>query len=117
MKFKDVLKTKTPGVRNSLRLVDEDLGAKRMSVRLTEYEPRAVHKHYHYHEKRETVYIALEGNATLKLNGIEHQLKPNTVVFIPPSDKHAVTRVGEEGFKMLEITSPVSSKDIIYVQE
>ena len=112
LEFKDWIKD--PGVRTVSRHRDEDLG---ITVGLSKYEPGAVHDHYHYHKKRETVYIALQGSGILKLNGVEHQFKANTVAFIPPGDKHGVIRVGEEGFMMVEIVKPLISDDSFPVEE
>ena len=119
LEFKDAPQHKRPGQvgRKNFILVDKDSGATKISVTLNEYEPNMVQKHYHYHKKREQVIIALEGSGTYELNGIEYQLKPNTVVFIAAGDKHGVKDAGEEGLKMLEITSQPWGNDMFPVQE
>lgn len=112
LEFKDWINE--PGVRKVSRLADQDLG---IMVALAEYVPGAVHEtHYHYHKVRKTLYIALEGSATLRLNEVEHQFRPNTVVFIPPGDRHCVIRVGKEGFKFLEIVTPNVPDDMFEVE-
>ena len=112
LEFKEWIET--PGIRKVSRQSDEELG---ITVGFSIFEPNAVFKHYHYHTKRETVYIALEGSGTLKLNGVEHEFKANMVAFIPPQDKHAIVRVGEKGLKILEIVKPLVSDDLIDVEE
>jgi glyoxylate utilization-related uncharacterized protein len=52
-------------------LINDTIGADHMAMMLIEFEPN------------------IEGSAMLSLNGKEHQLSPNTVVFIPPGDRHA----------------------------
>jgi mannose-6-phosphate isomerase-like protein (cupin superfamily) len=82
-------------------------------VGLVDFVPEAVHStHYHYHKERKTIYIALEGSATLRLNEVDHPFKPNMVVFIPPGDRHCVIHAGKEGFKFLEIVTPLVSNDL-----
>ena len=103
--FKDAPQTKTPGLRTNFDLVNEDLGATKIAVRLIKFEPGAVQERYHYHKKREQVYIGLEGSGTIILNGVEHQLTPNTVVFNAAGDKHGVKGAGKEGLTMIEISS------------
>ena len=119
LEFKDAPQFKRPGQvgRKNFFLVDKDSGATKISVVLVEYEPNMVQKPHHYHKKREQVIIALEGSGTYELNGIEYQLKPNTVVFIAAGDKHGVKDAGEEGLKMLEITSQPWGNDMFPVQE
>lgn len=84
-------------------------------VVLFEYDPNANPRKVHYHERRESAYIVLEGRATLLLNGEEHTLKPNTVVYISPGDTHGIVAISDEGLKMIEIWSPLE-KDFIKVE-
>jgi mannose-6-phosphate isomerase-like protein (cupin superfamily) len=59
------------------------------------------------------VYIVLQGNATLLLNGTEHQLKPETVVYLSPGDKHGITSTGSETFRMIEVYSPLGPDRVV----
>ncbi len=82
------------------RLVNTTMGAKSMGVSLNELEPNMkTTTGIHSHKSRESAYIVLEGSATMHLNGTEHLVKPNTVIFIPPGDKHGITSTGKEGVK------------------
>ena len=92
------------------------MGAKMLGAILIEFEPNANPKRIHYHQKRESAYFVLDGSATLMLNGVKHQLKPNTVVFLSPGDRHGIVAVGVQGFKMIEVWSPLEP-DRIDVQE
>lgn len=115
-KFEEARKETTPGVRTVFNFVDQELGATRMRAMMIEYEPGGTSRGVHYHEKRESAYIVLEGSATLKLNGTEHQLEPNTVVFISPGDIHGIVAIGNQGFRMIEVYSPLEL-DRIDIQE
>ena len=93
--------------------MDEDLGANRIGVILVELEPGMKSAEIHYHKEREGVYVVLQGNATLMLNGTEHQLKPETFVFLSPGDKHGITSTGNETFRMIEVYSPLGPDRVV----
>jgi mannose-6-phosphate isomerase-like protein (cupin superfamily) len=104
---KDASSTKTVGRGTTYRLINEDVGAQRIGVMLIDLEPEMTATGIHYHRKRESAYIVLQGSATLMLNGTEHHLEANRVVFLSPGDRHGITRTGKEGFKMIEVYSPL----------
>ena len=106
-KVKDAPKTSVDGRGTTYRLINETMGAARMGVMIVELEPNIESAGVHYHEKREASYIVIHGTATVLLNGVEHHLHPNMVVYIPPGDTHGIIRTGEEGFKMIEVYSPL----------
>ncbi len=105
-------KTIVAGRGTTYRLINETMGAERIGIMIIELEPEMVSTGVHYHEQREAAYIVLQGTATLMLNDIEYQLKPNMTVFIPPGDKHGIIRTGKEGFKMIEVYSPLEADRI-----
>jgi len=119
LEFKDAPQCIVPGQvgRKNFSVINQDSGATKTNLMLNEYEPNMVQKHYHYHKEREQIMIVLEGSGAYNLNGIEHQLKPNTVVFIAAGDKHGVKGAGEKGLKMLEITSQPWENDMFPVEE
>jgi len=96
-----------PGQRIMHLLINDTIGADQMAMMLIEFEPNIQASAIHYHEQREATYIVVEGSATLLLNGTEHELTPDTVVFIPPGDHHGIIRTGNEGFKMVEVYAPL----------
>ena len=106
-KVQEASKTLVTGRGTTYRLVNETMGAERMGIMIIELEPNLETWGVHYHEQREASYIVLEGSATLLLNGVEHQLTPNTVVYIPPGEHHGIIRTGPEGFKMVEVYAPL----------
>ena len=88
-------------------LINDTFGAKHMAMMLIEFEPNMQVSVIHYHEQREEAYLTLEGRASLSLNAKEHQLTANTVVFIPPGDRHGIIRTDSEDSKMIEIYAPL----------
>jgi mannose-6-phosphate isomerase-like protein (cupin superfamily) len=105
--FKDAPHTTTAGRGTTYRFINEDMDAEKIGVMLIELEPMMKSPRIHYHKNRESAYIVLEGSATVTINGTEHQIKPKTVVFLSPGDKHGITSTGEKGFKMIEVYSPL----------
>jgi mannose-6-phosphate isomerase-like protein (cupin superfamily) len=89
-------------------LLNEAMGAQRMGVMLIDLAPNLTTPGgTHYHRTRESAYVVIQGSATLLLNGTEHHLQANTVVFLAPGDRHGITRTGTEGFKMIEVYAPL----------
>jgi mannose-6-phosphate isomerase-like protein (cupin superfamily) len=106
-KVQEASKTVVTERGTTYRLVNETMGAERMGIMIIELEPNLETWGVHYHEQREAAYIVLEGSATLLLNGVEHQLTPNTVVYISPGEHHGIIRTGPDGFKMVEVYAPL----------
>jgi mannose-6-phosphate isomerase-like protein (cupin superfamily) len=106
MNISDVIKDEVPGLRTIHRIINENIGAEKIGVLMVKYNPN-VTGGVHYHERRESAYIVLEGKAKLSLNGIEYELRPNMAVFISPRDTHGIVSTGDEYFKMIEVYSPL----------
>ena len=78
-KVKEARKSTNPGASEMYWLVDKNLGAEKLMAVLYEYQPNFSTKRVHYHERRESAYIVLEGEARVHLNGEEHILRPGDV--------------------------------------
>ena len=42
----------------------------------------------HYHKKMTEIYLVLEGEGSIELDGVLHPLKPMTAVYIKPGCRH-----------------------------
>ncbi len=115
-KVKDARKSINPSVSDMYWLVDKDLGTTKMMAVLYEYLPNFSTKRVHYHEKRESAYIVLEGEAKIHLNGKEHVLGPGDTAYLSPKDIHGVVSSGSRELKMIEIWAP-QEKDVIYLED
>ena len=72
---------------------------------------------YHYHEKRESIIIAISGEAVEILEGKETPIKAGDVIFIPPGEKHTTVNRSSQEFRYLEFfTCPPVGKDFIEVK-
>ena len=100
-------KNNIPGLRTVIKFINEDFGAKRIGVQIVEYEAGVQTGGVHYHERRESAYVVIEGTAKMSLNGKIHELKPNMAVLLTPGDIHGIIGTGDEVFKMIEVYSPL----------
>ena len=89
------------------RVVDERLGASKLGVLFVETLKGIPPPSFHYHVNRESVYIGVEGRAKATIDGKDIIIEPNTVVFIPPGEKHRLENIGDVTFKMIEVYSPL----------
>jgi mannose-6-phosphate isomerase-like protein (cupin superfamily) len=115
-KVKEARKSTNPGVSDMYWLADKELGATKLMAVEYEYVPNFSTKRVHYHERRESAYIILEGEAKIHLNGEEHILHPGDVAYLSPKDIHGVIGSGSKGLKMIEIWSP-QEQDIVYLED
>jgi len=90
------------------RVVNEKTGSEKIGVIIVEKPPKQGPAQYHYHTRRESVYIVLEGRAEAKINGKIYPLEPGIVVLISPTERHKVTTMGKETFRMVEVYSPLA---------
>ncbi|MFC1958997.1 cupin domain-containing protein [Chloroflexota bacterium] len=72
---------------------------------------------YHFHNKRESIIIAISGEATEIIEGKEIPIKANDVLYIPAGEKHmTVNRTGND-FRYLEFfTCPPLTADLVEVK-
>jgi len=72
---------------------------------------------YHYHEKRESIIVAISGEATEILEGKEIPIKAGDVIYIPPGEKHTTVNRSDQEFRYLEFfTCPPVGSDFVEVQ-
>jgi mannose-6-phosphate isomerase-like protein (cupin superfamily) len=107
-KLKDAPVSDLPLGRGRLfMLADEKSGARNVGVMVAETKPGSKPGQYHYHTKRETVYIVLRGRAKALIDGKEYLFTPGTVAYVAPGEKHRTVNIGKTAFRMIEIYSPL----------
>jgi mannose-6-phosphate isomerase-like protein (cupin superfamily) len=68
--------------------------------------------HLHYHEKRESIFIVISGNATGIIDGKEIQVEAGDVIFIPPKAVHTFANRSNKDSRMIEFcTCPPAPSD------
>jgi quercetin dioxygenase-like cupin family protein len=72
---------------------------------------------YHYHNNRESIIIAISGEATEVIEGKEIPIKAGDVLFIPAEEKHTTINRSNQDFRYLEFfTCPPLTADFVEVK-
>ncbi len=72
---------------------------------------------YHYHRKRESVIIAISGEAIEIVEGEEFPFKAGWVIHIPAGEKHMTVNRSKKDFRYLEFfTCPPVAADFVEVK-
>ena len=72
---------------------------------------------YHFHNKRESIIIAISGEATEIIEGEEIPIKANDVLYIPAGEKHMTVNNTSNDFRYLEFfTCPPVMADRVEVK-
>ena len=104
------------GVYTMYKLASKELGSKNFRVVQYDYESNWSTNKTHFHHKRESIYIILEGSAKVHLKGEVHELGAGSVVYLSPGDVHGVVGSGPDGLKMIEAWAPIDP-DIVYYED
>ena len=72
---------------------------------------------YHYHKNRDSVLIAVSGEAVETVEGKETPFKAGQVIYIPPGEKHKMVNKSNREFRYLEFfTCPPALADFVEVK-
>lgn len=93
----------------------------RLEVSLINISPKTKDRlGLHYHQKKESLFIVLEGKAKVIVNGEEVLLEPGTAVIVPPREKHylflGMIPADDKPLKLIAIGSPIE-KGHTFVKE
>ena len=73
---------------------------------------------YHYHVKRESVIVAISGEAVEIVEGKEYPFKAGSVCYIEAGEKHTTVNRSDQDFRYLEFfTCPPVSADFVEVRD
>lgn len=105
----------TPGERNVQQILTSAQKAQNMGG-IFAILPAGSKVPYHYHNKRESIIIAISGEATEIIEGKEIPFKANDVLYIPAIEKHGTVNRTSKDFRYLEFfTSEPGARDFIEV--
>ena len=72
---------------------------------------------YHYHKKRECVFIVISGKATAKIEDKEYTIEAGDIIYLSAGEKHTITNESDEEFRFFEFyTHPPHEADWIAVK-
>lgn len=107
----------TPGEKYRGEILTEENNAKDLGGILVVLVPGSGPP-YHYHEKRESIIVAISGEATEILEGKEIPIKAGDVIFIPRREKHTTVNTSHQEFRYLEFfTCPPVGTDFVEVKK
>jgi quercetin dioxygenase-like cupin family protein len=71
---------------------------------------------YHYHEERESIILAISGEATEVVEGRGFPVAAGDILYIPAGEKHMTVNDSEKEFRYLEFfTSPPVAADFVEI--
>ena len=90
------------------RCVDPDVGSSNVDVHVNVIKPGASRGEIHYHARAENVYIVLDGQLEVCIEGgNRHVLEVGEVGFIPPGIVHTATNArADVPCKIVEVYAP-----------
>jgi len=88
-----------------LLLSPGQFGSTRMAITLVEGDPGS-EQPMHSHPEAEQVYVIVNGDGVMRVDGEEQPVGPGSLVFIPPGASHAIRNVGSDQLTYVSATSP-----------
>jgi quercetin dioxygenase-like cupin family protein len=88
----------------AFKLVRHGLGVESFGMQVIDMPPNADQypEHDHAEDGQEEVYTALDGSATLQVEGTEHDLTPGVFARVGPGQKRKIV-TGEKGVRLLAL--------------
>jgi len=72
---------------------------------------------YHFHKKRECLFVIIRGKATAKINDKEYPIEAGDIIYLAAGEKHTITNESDEEFRFMEFyTNPPHEADWIEVK-
>ena len=91
-------------------LINPSIGAEKLDVHLNRLNPQEPGGSYHHHSKADNVYIVKRGEGKLVVEGKEHTIREDDVVYIPAGQKHSLQNVSDKPFEIFEIYAPAGDQ-------
>jgi quercetin dioxygenase-like cupin family protein len=106
----------TPGKTHRPEILTKEHGAKNIGG-MFGLLPAGTQVPYHYHNNRESIIIAVSGEAIEVIEGKEFPIKAGDILFIPAGEKHTTINRSKRDFRYLEyFTYPPVSADFVEVK-
>jgi len=79
--------------------------------------PPVRHGRYHFHKKRECLFIIISGKATAKIDDRAYAIEAGDIIYLAAGEKHTITNESDEEFRFMEFyTNPPHEADWVAVQ-
>lgn len=74
--------------------------------------PPVRHGRYHFHKKRECLFVIISGRATAKVNEKEYPIEAGDIMYLSAGERHTITNESGEEFRFMEFyTNPPHEAD------
>ena len=100
------LRALEPGRGSSIRLVDTGIGVESLDVHMNILAPHGPRGRVHRHSRSDNVYIVKSGEGLLTIEGENHAIVADDVVFIPAGVRHSLSNVSDGELVIYEIYAP-----------
>jgi mannose-6-phosphate isomerase-like protein (cupin superfamily) len=98
-----------PGRGYSIRLIDTVIGAESLDVHINILAPEGPRGRVHRHTRSDNVYIVKSGEGFLTIEGENHTIVADDVVFIPAGVRHSLSNVSDRELVIYEIYAPAGA--------
>jgi mannose-6-phosphate isomerase-like protein (cupin superfamily) len=95
-----------PGRGESIRLIDTGIGVESLDVHMNVLKPGGPRGRVHRHSKSDNVYIVKSGEGMLTIEGEDHTIVADDVVYIPAGVRHSRSNVSDRELVIYEIYAP-----------
>ena len=98
-----------PGRGESIRLIDTAIGVESLDVHMNILAPKGPRGRVHRHTRSDNVYIVKSGEGLLTVEGENHTIVADDVVFIPAGMRHSLSNVSDRELVIYEIYAPAGA--------
>ena len=110
------MKDPTPPGQSLTKILTQEDKAKDLEGIFVVFPP-VRHGRYHYHEKREGIFVVISGRATARIEGQEYPIEAGDIIYLSAGEKHTITNESGEEFRFMEFyTNPPHEADWIAVK-
>jgi len=96
---------KTQGRHSTLIVTEEDMGSKGFIVGCHTMDPGGGAP-AHTHEKEQEAMFFYEGTGIATIDGVESEIRPESVMLAPPKIKHSIRNTGNGPLKFVFVYCP-----------
>ena len=93
-----------PGRKRVFLSNKDRTNAKHIAADVVSYAPGAQNRE-HYHNSESFIYI-IAGQCEVFINGKQHHVGPETMIFLEPGERHWMKNESNEEMKMIEAFAP-----------
>jgi mannose-6-phosphate isomerase-like protein (cupin superfamily) len=106
-------KNPTPAKRDTLHILTEKMAGEFRGI--SAILPPGTRVDYHYHNHRESLLIAISGEAIEVIDGKKVPFKVNDIMYMPTGQKHGMINDSKKEFRYLEFMNGAGADDFVTI--